>query len=184
MLRTRAEDLKPCFTRPNKSRHRCSTGGTVDILAGSSASRVVLWEEIRGRWNGETASAMYRGPIAKFLKKKYGEKDRFLIVEDNDPTGYKSRKGMAAKAAEKIRTVPWPRYSPDLMPLDFSLWANINNRMSACSPKGKETVASFKARLRRVAFGTPQAAVRDMVAKIRAKAREIYEAAGKDMSSD
>ena len=98
-----------------------NAGGTVDIMAGISGDRVVLWEEVGGRWNGEKASDMYRGPIAKFLKKQFGERRQYLLVEDNDPTGYKSRKGMEAKKAVNIKAMAWPRYSPDLMPLDFSL---------------------------------------------------------------
>ena len=52
-------------------------------------------------------------------------KKHFLIAEDNDPTGYKSGLGKAAKRAVGIKTIEWPRYSPDLMPLDFSLWTNV-----------------------------------------------------------
>lgn len=94
------------------------------------------------------------------------------------------RKGMEAKKAVNIKAMAWPRYSPDLMPLDFSLWANIQKRVDASSPGGREPVAAFKKRLRRIALSTPRAQVRDMVAKIRDKAREIYEAGGKDIRSD
>ena len=50
------------------------------------------------------------------------------------------------------------------MPLDFSLWANIEKRMAEAAPKGKESQGSFKARLRRVALRTPMAIVRAAVA--------------------
>ena len=49
----------------------------------------------------------------------------YLIAEDNDPSGFKSGKGMAAKKAVGIKCIEWPKYSPDLMPLDFSLWKNV-----------------------------------------------------------
>ena len=70
------------------------------------------------------------------------------------------------------------------MPLDLSLWANISGRMDAGAPRGKESAAAFKKRLRSTALRTPKSDVRNMVAKIRAKAQEIYEADGKDIRSD
>jgi hypothetical protein len=85
----------------------------------------VLWEYFKGRWNGAKAAEMYKGPIKNILKKKRGDKTSYLVMEDNDPSGYKSSKGMKAKKEAKIKTVQWPRYSPDLMPLDFSLWKNV-----------------------------------------------------------
>ena len=183
-LRTPAEGLQPGFTKPNAKRHRMNCGGVVDILAGISGDRVVLWEEVKGRWNAEKATAMYRGPIVKFLRKKNPTKESFLLVEDNDPTGYKSRAAIAAKKELGIRAMKWPRYSPDLMPLDFSLWANISKRMDASAPSGRETADDFKKRLRRVALSTPRASVADMVGKIRGKATEIWAAKGKDIRSD
>ena len=50
-------------------------------------------------------------------------------MEDNDPAGYKSSKGMAAKAAAGIETLDLPKRSPDLNPLDFSFWAAANQKM-------------------------------------------------------
>ena len=183
-LRTPSEGLLPGFTKPHAKRHKKNTGGRVMVLAGISEDRVAVWEEVRGRWNGARASEMYLGPIAKFLKAKYGNLPSYLIVEDNDPTGFKSKAGLAAKEVAKIRAMRWPRYSPDLMPLDFALWANINARMDACAPRGKETVAAFKLRLRRVALSTPRAAVRGMIDRMRAKAQEIYDADGGDIRTD
>ena len=183
-LRTRQEGLKPGFTKPNKQRHQINPGGSVKILAGISGDRVVLWEEVGKRWNGDIASEMYHGPIMKILKKKRGIKKSYLVVEDNDPTGYKSGKGRAAKKALCIKTVKWPRYSPDLMPLDFSLWQDVQRRMDASAPSGYESKEAFKKRLRRTALSTPKITVRNMVAKMRSKAKEIYDADGKDIASD
>ena len=51
------------------------------------------------------------------------------ILEDNDPTGYKSSKAKAVKKLLKYKIVSLPRYSPDLNPMDFFLWADIEKRM-------------------------------------------------------
>ena len=91
---------------------------------------------------------------------------------------------MTAKRNLKIKTISWPRYSPDLMPLDFSLWANIEKRMAEAAPKGKESQGSFKARLRRVALRTPTAIVRAAVEATRSRAKQIWEAKGRDIARD
>ena len=120
-----------------------NTGGSVKILAGISGDRVVLWGEVGKSWTGDRASEMYHGPIMKILKKR-GIKKSYLVVEDNDPTGYKSSKGRAAKKTLGIKTVKWPRYSPDLMPLDFSLWQDVQRRMDASAPSGYEYKGSVQ----------------------------------------
>ena len=49
-----------------------------------------MWEYLPKTWNGKEAAAFYEGAIAKTLKKARGEKRKYLVLEDNDPTGYKS----------------------------------------------------------------------------------------------
>ena len=66
-----------------------------------------------------------------------------MLAEDNDPSGYKSGKGNQAKRDLRIKTVEWPRYSPDLNPLDFSFWKQLNRRMDANAPKGFESTHSL-----------------------------------------
>ena len=182
-LRTRSEGLETHFTRPSAKRHRKNTGGFVNVCAGISNCRVVPWE-YHTKWNGQVAAEMYKGPIMKILKKKHGIKPSYLIAEDNDPTGYKSSKAMAAKCSLKIKTVAWPRYSPDLMPLDFCLWNDINKRMDETSPKGYESVKAFKARLRRTALRTPMKTVRAAIEAMKSRAQRIWEAKGKDIARD
>ena len=182
-LRTPAEGLQPNFTKPKVKAHRRNLGGSVTLCAGISNSRIVLWEYIRA-WNGQVAADLYKGAIIKALAKHRGVKPSYLIAEDNDPTGYKSGKGMTEKRRLGIQTIEWPRFSPDLMPLDFSLWHNIERRTHMSAPKGKESVNAFKERLRRVAFATPAATVRAAVAAMRSRAAMIVEAKGKDIPRD
>ena len=140
--------------------------------------------EYYNRWNGAAAADMYKGPILKTLKKQRGIKRSYVMLEDHDPTSYKSKKGIAAKQAAHIRTLPWPRYSPDLMPLDFSLWRTIEDAMDKCAPKGRESAAVYKARLRRVALRTPTSVVRKAVEAMKKRAQMIYNAGGKDIARD
>ena len=182
-LRTPAEGLHTNFTKPSARLHRKNLGGMVSVCAGISNCRIVMWEYL-GRWNGQAAADLYKGPIMKTLVSKRGRKASYLIAEDNDPSGYKSGKGNAEKRLQGIKTIEWPRYSPDLMPLDFSLWKNIGIRVAASAPVGNETVIEFKKRLRRVALRTPMRVVRAAVEAMRTRASAIWEAEGKDIAMD
>ena len=97
------------------------------------------------------------------------------MLEDNDPTGYKSNQGLAAKKAVGIKTDDLPKRSPDFNVLDYSLWKAINARMRAqeCEfPKNmKETKAEFLARLRRTALNLPTAAVQSAVEDMHRRVR-------------
>ena len=112
-------------------------------------------------------------------------KRAYTIAEDNDPSGYKSGKGIEAKRAHGIQTVAWPRYSPDLNPLDYFFWAEVNRRMSdtGVAPR-HETVEAYKARLRRTAMAVPEAMVRAAVARIKTRAAAVVEANGADIARD
>ena len=136
------------------------------------------------KWSGDAAAELYKGAIMDALVKARGAKRSYLICEDNDPTGYKSSKGRMQKKLSGIRTVAWPRYSPDLMPLDFTLWEDIENRMIASAPSGVESVDAFKARLRRVAMRTPPSRIRAAVAAMRTRATSIWAAKGKNIPRD
>ena len=182
-LRTPEEGLEKFFTKPSAKRHRKNCGGSVEVCAGISNCKVVLWEYLT-KWNGSVAAEMYKGPIMKTLKRVRGEKDSYLLAEDNDPTGYKSSKALTEKTKLHINTITWPRYSPDLMPLDYFLWEDINRRMDKTAPRGNESAAAFKSRLRRTALSTSTTTVRAAVEGMRKRAKAIWEAKGKDIARD
>jgi hypothetical protein len=182
-LRTRAEGLRKHFTRPSATKHKFNAGGYVHILAGICGHKVVLWEEIKGMWNADKAAEMYSGPIKDVLKKKRPGKKHWRIMEDNDPAGFKSRKGKTAKKENKMKTETQPPYSPDLNPLDFSIWAAID-RKALAGRRANETKEVYKARLRSVALGLPAAQVKKAVESIRKRAQAIFEADGGDIARD
>ena len=49
---------------------------------------MMMWHKC-ARWNGAAAKAMYTGPLAKALRKAYPTKSKFIVLEDNDPSGFK-----------------------------------------------------------------------------------------------
>ena len=108
----------------------------------------------------------------------------FQILEDNDPTGYKSNQAISAKRDLKINPIEFPKYSPDLNPCDYFLWDEVTRRMENNKPKGKESVDAFKARLRRTALGIPQSVILKGVASMKERAKQIYDAEGNDPARD
>ena len=86
-------------------------------------------------------------------------KRRFNLLEDNDPSGDKSRLGEAAKRSARISCVPFPKHSPDLMPLDYGFWQAVNKRLRkqelSFAAGYYETRKHFVARLRRTILSMP-----------------------------
>ena len=109
-LRTPGEGALPEMTKPGRKKNRLNTGSVAKVCAGVSNGRIVMWEYLPKRWNGDEAAKLYRGAIRKTLRKQRGAKHRYLVFEDNDPTGYKSSKGSAASwrdIALAALAVPW-----------------------------------------------------------------------------
>ena len=122
--------------------------------------------------------------LAPALKKYRGAKRRYLVLEDNDPTGFKSNIAVAAKQDAGIETLQFPRRSPDLNPCDFSLWEEIENRLAAQAAPRQETAQGFKARLRKTAMSIPEPVVRKMVQAIKGRAQSIYDHNGGHIPRD
>ena len=177
-LRTRAEGLKPGFTKPNCRKHRSNPGSCVNVCAGISNGKIKLWQELPATWNGQAAEDLYRGPLATTLVAQRGRKRRYMILEDNDPTGYKCGKATAAKKELHIEPVRFPKYSPDLNPLDFYVWSEIERRVLAKPVARVESAKKYKARLRRVALSLPKEAITKALAAVRKRAAAVVAAKG------
>ena len=52
-----------------------------------------MFHIIDGQWNGQAASDMYRSKLAPAMRKEYPSKRRFLLLEDNDPSGTSQQPG-------------------------------------------------------------------------------------------
>ena len=183
-LRTRSEGLKKGYTKPSCKKNRVNPGASLNVCAGIINNKIKIWHYLPKSWCGAAAEALYRGPIIRALRRYRGEKHAYRILEDNDPTGYKSSKGKRAKREPKIEPIHFPPYSPDLNPLDFYIWTAIEARMAKHAVHSKETVGEFKARLRRTALRLPAELIKKAVASIRKRAAAIVEAEGGDISCD
>ena len=183
-LRTPSEGTLPQCTKPGRKKNRMNTGAKAHVCAGISNGRIVLWHYLPKKWNGEEAAKLYRGPIKTTLVKHRGLKRKYRVFEDNDPTGYKSNKALVAKEELGIEAVPMPTYSPDLNPLDFSIWDRIEALMVKKAPKRVETVEEYKRRLRRTALGLPQSYVSKCVLSMPKRMRLVSEAKGYSIKAD
>ena len=183
-LRTKSEGLQKGFTKPDKKTHRQNTGGHVKLFAAIIGCRVRIWHYLPRRWSGATAAAVYTDVLGPALRRLRGVKRRYSVLEDNDPTGFKSKKGVAAKQAAHIEPLAFPVYSPDLNPLDFSLWEEVKNRMASQPEPKRESAQAYKARLRKTAMSIPEPVVRKMVEDMKPRAQSVYENNGGHIPKD
>ena len=146
-------------TKPSRNLKRNTGTKSVIVTCAIGHGRVLMWHYVKGRWDAAAAEHMYKGPLLRSLKKNFPSAKSYRILEDNDPTGYKSRRGEQAKKDANIVPIPLPPRSPDFNPLDYSLWADLNRRMRAQEkawPKIKrETRKQYLARLKRTAMNLP-----------------------------
>ena len=106
----------------------------------------------------------------------------FTILEDNDPSGYKSSKGVAAKKKVGIRVLEIPKRSPDLNVCDYALWSRVSQLMRRQERKFKnsmrETRAEYLDRLRRTATSLPRAFVERAISDMAPRCKRLHEANG------
>ena len=183
-LRTRGEGLTAGFTKPSKSRHRMNPGGSALVCAGIIGGKVRVWHYLSRTWNASEAEKLYREVLVKALKKFRPGRKSYKIIEDNDPSGYKSNAANDAKHDLNITPLDYPPYSPDLNPLDFFLWAELERRMSAKTPRGSETVSRYKNRLRRTSMSIPENIIRKAVESLHRRAAAFVQAGGGDIARD
>ena len=155
---------------------------SVRIAGGVGTGKVRLWAVLRGRWNGEAAAGVYRNPIKRALRRAWPGKRRFTVLEDNDPAGWKSQAGAAAKRAAGIRVFAIPKRSPDLSVMDYAIWKAVSRRLrrqERTFPANKgETQEKFVERLKKTARRLPSALVTKSIADLRRRCQRLHAARG------
>jgi hypothetical protein len=181
-LRKPSEGTKPGFVAPKQNRI-LSGIKAFEITAAVAKDRIIMWHSSAGPWNGETAKDMYK-VLGRRLKKVWGNKRKFRVVEDGDPKGFQSGKGIAAKVAAKIESWKLPPRSPEWMPLDFCLWHEIEERLYKKKRNTDESLKTFKKRLRLIALRLPRPIVRKCLASMHKRIRLTVKAKGKHIKID
>ena len=121
--------------------------------------------------------------LKKCLEKTYpSHKGPFRVMEDNDPSGYKARGAQEGKTKARIVPVALPPRSPDLNPLDFSLWAEVNRRMRRQEKRWPyqrtESQAQHMARLQRTALNLPKTFIDASIGDLSTRCRRLLSADG------
>ena len=176
-LRKPVEGVEKGCTKP-RMRHSFLGVPSVNISAAVARDRVIMWHAHVRSWNGETAANMYKGPLLQALKKSWGKKRKYTIVEDGDRKGNQSSKGIAAKAEACIHAMTLPPRTPEWMPLDFAVWKAIEDKMLTCEPETTETREQYLTRLKRCALALPRAFIRKVIGRMRTNINEVKTARG------
>ena len=150
---------------------------SVEITAAVAQDRIILWRENQGRWNGASAASMYED-LGNALRAHYGDLPFFRVVEDGDTKGYQSNKGIKAKQTQKIHSWTLPPHSPGLMPLDYSLWNDIEGRVLAKRRVEDESLSSFEKRLRMTTKRFPASAIKKCLGKMRENLKTTVDSNG------
>lgn len=152
------------------------------IAAAVGRGRVRLWHEVGGTWNAAAAESLYKGALQKACKKTWPGKRKFSLLEDNDPTGYESKKGIAAKASAGLVKFFIPKRSPDLNVMDYAVWTQVNRKMrqaEAKFPEGKkESRQQYLQRLRRTALSLPPSFVDAAIGDMPKRLHRLFKARG------
>ena len=176
-LRTPSEGCQPGFVLPKKN-HMLVGIPSVEITAAVAQGRIILWHESPKPWNGKKAAAMY-AKLGEALRAHYGPLPKFRVVEDGDTKGFQSNLGKKAKADEKIESWLLPPRSPGWMPLDYSLWDDIEDRVLAKRGHESESFESYKKRLCLTAKRLPSHVIKEAVSKMKSNIQETVDSKGK-----
>ena len=176
--------LKRGFTKTDKRKHRVNIGPNVKLCAAIIGGKVRVWHYLPKTWNQATAAELYKKVLAPALRRSRGAKRSYMLLEDNDPTGFKATAAVNAKALLKISPIEFPAYSPDMNPCDYALWDEVERRMAVQVTPDGETVDGFKARLRLTAMRIPKATLWKMVAGMKRRTQDIYDQKGGHIPRD
>ena len=182
-FRSPGQGLDGAYVKAKKT-SKTNTGAKSSlIIAAVGAGRMMMWHAVpHSRWNGQAAADTYTGPLQKVLSKTWGKKRHYHVLEDNDPAGFKSRKGVDAKREARIKPFCIPKRSPDLSVCDYAIWKEVNKRMRKQElswRKGKrETKEVYLARLRRTALRLPPSFINKSIADMRRRCTRLFDAGG------
>lgn len=183
-FRKKGDGLAKGHVKPKKTLKENFGPKNIMIAAAISAGKVLMWHEVKGQWNAEAASKMYSEVLTPALQATFPGQRSFTILEDNDPSGYKSKAAVAAKAENRLKVLELPRRSPDLNPLDYGFWAEVNKRMrrqERAFPSGKhETREAFIARLKRTATRMSPEYLSKLVGSMKRRCSALEAVAGAD----
>ena len=152
------------------------------IAAGIGGGKVRLWWEVEKQWTGKVAADMYKGPLLNALRHGWPKCGTWQVLEDNDPTGFKSKKGEEAKHDSNIKIFTIPKRSPDLNVCDYALWKQVTRvmrRQEKKFPRSKrESRAQHLKRLEKAAKSLSKSFVDNAIADMVRRCKRLDAAKG------
>ena len=111
--------------------------------------------------------------LGEILRKRYGRKRRFRVVEDGGTKGFQSGKGVAAKQEQKIQSWKLPPRTPSWMP--HRLLPLAANREAGLVEPGRQAFGrqDYAAHLRAVATHVPKGAVQSCLERMHSSIQEV-----------
>ena len=179
---TKAARIKSAYVKPSGELR--AGGGVKGVLklGGVRGGKVLVWDTVDEQCSGDTAAKKYTEVTKPALKKRYPNQKTFTILEDNDPTGNFSKKGVAAKAAANMEVLKIPKRSPDLNVLDYAVWSNVERLLRKQERTMKdartETRGQFIRRLDRTAYNLSEQFINDAIGSLQRRCQLMYEAKG------
>ena len=182
-LRTPQEGVTRGCTKPREE-HSFPGLPSITIAAAVAEDKVMVWHIIEKSWKGTVAAGMYRGPLARALKRAWGVRRSYRIVEDGDRKGNQSALGLAAKRNARIHAMTLPPRTPSWMPLDYAIWAAVDKAMDETAPEGRESRGEYLTRLEGCARTLPRGFVRKVIARMKGNIKGVIEARGYHAKED
>ena len=182
VYRKKGKGLSLAHVRPGRKLRLPTGSKSILIGGGVGGGKVLVWHHIEDNWCGAEAARFYKDAVKPALCKRYPGQKKFVILEDNDPTGNFSGAGKKAKKDEKMEPLIIPTRSPDLNVLDYAIWSEVERRMRLQErpfPEGKvESRMEFKERMARVARNLPTSFINKSIGNLAVRCQKLYKAKG------
>ena len=160
------------FTKPPAALEQSTGAKSAQVTCEVGNGKVLMWHVTKGQWNGASAACTV-GRCTALARECPDVRASWRVLEDNDPSGYKSSKGLAAKAYAGI---PWT------CPSDRHLWAEVNHKMRRMESKlpnnKRETRQAYLARLRRTACSLSTDYVSSIVGDLAGRVQQVIPSQG------
>ena len=96
-LRTKAEGLKRGFAKP-RDQHSWQGLPSVTVTAMGARDKFIWWHYQGKSWSRQDAADTYQGPMLRALRRFWGERRMYRVVDDGDRKGNQSKKGLPPSA--------------------------------------------------------------------------------------
>ena len=176
------KSLKSAHVKPSAKQHLSIGAKGILKAGGVGGGQVLVWHTIHGAWGGSTAAELYTDVVQPALRARFPRTKQFCVLEDNDPTGNQSKKGLQAKQDAKLEVLRIPKRSPDLNVMDYAVWSEVERRMRAQEKKWAasrhETREAFERRLDRTARALPQSFIDNSIMDLQRRCKRLRDAEG------